>query len=105
MGELKQISSINEFESGIDVDGIIIIQFHAEWCGPCAVMEIFFEEIAEETDYTVYQVDVDDNSWVAEYNVMSNPTTLIYQNGDEKKRYTSMVDKEDIVEFVEKLKN
>jgi len=100
---MNQIDSKEKFKSVIDVDDIIIIQFHVEYCGPCAVMEIFFNEIAEETDYTVFQVNVDENKWVSEYDIMTNPTTVIYQNGTEEKRYTSMVDKDDIVNYVDNL--
>ena len=79
---VKQIDT-NEFKEVIK-EGKVVVDLFATWCGPCKMLSPILDEISEEISTTkFYKIDVDDNQDVArEYNVMSIPTVLIFENGE-----------------------
>jgi thioredoxin 1 len=81
--------STNTFdESVIGSDKPVIVDFWAEWCGPCKQIAPILAEIADEHDsVTVAKLNVDDNPELAmRYNVMSIPTLLVFSGGEVSKR-------------------
>lgn len=78
----------------------VLVDFYADWCGPCNAMAPVIEELATELDgkAKVGKINVDENSDIAvEYNVMSIPTLIIFQNGKEEKRLVGLRDKEELL--------
>lgn len=74
--------TINEFETSINSAKRVIIEFSAEWCGPCRMVKPILEEISSTTDICVYEVNVDEEIELAEkFGIRNIPTTLYYQNG------------------------
>ena len=68
-------------------DKLVLIDFYADWCGPCKMMSPIIDEIAEEVGdkIKVGKINVDENQELAmEYEVMSIPTIIILQNGEVK---------------------
>ncbi|GMQ85475.1 MAG: hypothetical protein BMS9Abin07_1041 [Acidimicrobiia bacterium] len=66
-----------------------LVDFWAEWCGPCKMMEGPLDEIAGEQagKLNVVKLNVDDNQATAmQYGVMSIPTMIVFQDGQEVKR-------------------
>ena len=65
-----------------------IVDFYADWCGPCRMVSPIVDEIAEErNDITVGKVNVDDeNALAMKYSVMSITTLIVFQDGKEKTR-------------------
>ena len=62
----------------------VLVDFWAEWCGPCKVIAPFIEQIAQEFagQATVYQVNVDDEGEIAEqFGIMSIPTLILFKRG------------------------
>ncbi len=67
----------------------VLVDFWAEWCGPCKMMTQPLEEIAGDNAGTfgVAKLNVDENQQTAmNYEVMSIPTMIVFQDGVEKKR-------------------
>ena len=77
----------NNFNSVI-ANGTALVDFYADWCGPCRMVSPIVDEIAEErSDITVGKVNVDDeNALAMKYGVMSIPTLIVFKDGKEKKR-------------------
>jgi thioredoxin 1 len=68
--------------------GTVIVDFWAEWCGPCKLIAPILEEIASEQEgVTVAKLNVDDHPDLARrYDVMSIPTLLVFSEGELRKR-------------------
>jgi thioredoxin 1 len=83
---------------------VVLVDFHAEWCGPCKMLEPTVEEIAAETDATVLKIDIDDLRTVAqEAGVRSVPTLAFYRDGQEAERVVGVQDKSDLVGIIDQL--
>ena len=78
----------------------VLIDFYADWCGPCKMMSPIIDEIAEEVGEgaVVGKINVDDNQELAiQYNVMTIPTIMIFENGEVKKSFVGVRDKTEIL--------
>ena len=77
----------NNFNNAI-ANVTALVDFYADWCGPCRMVSPIVDEIAEERrDITVGKVKVDDeNALAMKYGVMSIPTLIVFKNGKEKAR-------------------
>ncbi len=85
----------------------IVVDFWAEWCGPCKMIAPALEEIASEQagKLTVAKLNVDENPDTArQYDVMSIPTLLVFQGGEPVKRLVGAKGKgqllQDLSEFI-----
>lgn len=71
-----------------------ILDFYADWCPPCKMMEPVIEELAQE-GYNIEKINIDTNQALAEtYGVMSIPTFVIENDSKEIKRFTGVTPKE-----------
>jgi thioredoxin 1 len=80
-----QITDTNFQESVIERDGLTVIDFWAEWCGPCRMISPIVEELSKDYDGKVLvgKVDVDNNPEVSmKYGIRSIPTILFLKNGE-----------------------
>ncbi len=95
---VKQINS-DEFKEAIK-EGKVVVDLFATWCGPCKMLSPILDEISEEITTTkFYKVDVDDNEDIArEYNVMSIPTVLVFENGELTNTIVGLKSREYLVE-------
>lgn len=77
----------------------VIVDFYADWCGPCKMMSPIIDKIAEETNIKVGKINVDYNPHLAEkYNVMSIPTIIIFKQGNIAKTFVGVTDKAQILQ-------
>lgn len=71
----------------------VLVDFWAEWCGPCQMLGPVVDELAEETagQFVVGKLDVDQNAQAAsKYGIRSIPTLIIFKNGEEVDRLMGM---------------
>lgn len=103
MGVLK-ITSENFKSEVLESSQKILIDFYADWCGPCKMMGPVVEEIAEEhSDVKVVKIDVDNAEDIAiKYQIMSIPTLVVVKDGQEVNRSIGLISKEKIEELIEK---
>ena len=76
-----------------------IVDFYADWCGPCKMMSPIIDEIAEEQgeNVKVGKINVDENpETAAEFDVMSIPTIIVFKNGKIEKTFIGVTPKEEI---------
>lgn len=88
-----------------DFDSLIkdraIVDFYATWCGPCKMFGPIFEEVSEESDINFVKLDVDKNDDIArKYGVMTIPTVILFENGEELKKHIGLMNKEELEEFI-----
>lgn len=83
MAELK-ITAANFENEVLHSDKPVLLDFYADWCGPCKMLSPVLHELAEEKSGTlkVGKVNVDEQpDLAAEFGVMSIPTLLLFENG------------------------
>ncbi|MCI8320199.1 MAG: thioredoxin [Dorea sp.] len=80
----------------------VLVDFWAEWCGPCQMIGPVIEEIATEvTDAKICKVDVDGQPELArQYKVLSIPTLMVFKDGELVKRETGAKPKNEIMDML-----
>ncbi|MGI6153501.1 MAG: thioredoxin [Christensenellaceae bacterium] len=86
----------------LDDKGIVLVDFYADWCGPCKMLGPILEEISEEMDnIKIVKVNVDEAQNLAqEYGVMSIPTVYLFDGGAKMGRFVGVKSKEEIEDFI-----
>ena len=103
MGNVLHLDSSN-FDSTVK-DGVTLVDFWAEWCGPCRMLGPVVEELSGDYDGKIkfVKVNVDEaNALASKYNIFSIPTLMIFNKGEiiaqqvgaaSKETYKNMIDK------------
>jgi thioredoxin 1 len=89
MGSNTVILSDATFGDAVGAEKPVLVDFWAEWCGPCRLIAPILDEMATEYSdkVTVAKLNVDENPYTAaRFDVMSIPTLILYKDGVEKKR-------------------
>ncbi len=91
-----------EFASTI-AKGVTLVDFYADWCGPCRMIAPLIEEIADELQgvATIAKLDIEKSQeTTAHYQVMSIPTLILFKDGQEVKRIVGTKRKEELLNMV-----
>ena len=80
----------------------VLVDFYADWCGPCKMLAPLVEEISNESDaYEVVKLNVDDApDLAARYGVMSIPTLIVFKNGEVAGRTVGVQNKANILKLI-----
>lgn len=97
---VKLVNS-NEFNEQIK-DGVVFVDFFANWCGPCKMLSPIVDEVSEElTDVKFLKVDVDNSGDIAQsLGIMSIPTLVIYKDGKLINKTMGLMSKSDLIDFI-----
>ena len=88
------------FQQLIDGDTPVLVDFYADWCGPCKAMEPTIKEVAGiiSGKTRVIKLDIDRNQPTAgKYNVQAVPTFILFRKGKEIWRHPGMIDKKSLL--------
>ena len=97
------ITKSNFDEEVLKSDIPVLVDFYAEWCGPCKSLSPLIAEIAEEYEgkIKVCKDNIDADEGLADYyNVMSVPTLMLFKNGEQAGMMVGYRPKKDIVNFI-----
>jgi thioredoxin 1 len=86
-------------------DKPVLVDFWAEWCGPCRILAPAVEAVADEyaDRVKVGKLNVDDNQSVtSRYQIRGIPTLLVFKNGEIQEQYVGVTSKDHIVKMLEK---
>ena len=106
--KIKVLGSKEVYEKMIKGEKPVLVDFFATWCGPCQMMGMMLEEMAEKykdiEKVEIVKIDIDEYADIASENgVMSVPTLKIFQAGKEIESYTGMRPWEDLAKKLDEL--
>ncbi|NCA92079.1 thioredoxin [bacterium] len=96
------ITSENFEQEVLKSDKPVLIDFYANWCGPCKMLSPVIEKLAEELDYAkVGKINVDEeNSLAASFGVMSIPTIVVMKNGKVTNKAVGVQSKDKLISML-----
>ena len=100
--EIINVTSNNFEEEVLKANTKVVIDFNADWCGPCRMLSPILEEVAKEKNTVkIVSINVDEEEDLArEYNVFSIPCLVVIENGKETKRSVGLLSKTDLETFI-----
>lgn len=97
------IRSADHFREVTDSYDVVLADFHADWCGPCQMLEPIVKELAAETDAAVAKVDVDTLQGLAQqHRVQGVPTMILFAGGEIAERIVGVRDKSDLRRLIQR---
>lgn len=97
---VKEVKDTNYEE--LIKEGKVVIDCYAPWCGPCKMISPVIDKMAEEFKETkFYKINVDEAEKItSDYNIMSIPTILIFENGTLKNKVVGLRSKSELEELI-----
>lgn len=100
-----QITDSN-FEEYLNAGKLMVLDFWAEWCGPCRMVAPIIDELAQEYEgrVTIGKMDVDNNDdVVGQFGIRNIPTVLFFKNGEVVDKIVGATSKDKFVQKIEAL--
>ena len=106
MGNVNKVDQSNFDEKVLKSSNPVLVDFWAEWCGPCRALAPVLDEVATELGekVTVVKVNVDENGDLAQqYGIRGIPTMIFFKNGQAAKTLVGLQPKEEIKKSLQEL--
>ena len=96
------VTAENFDEEVLNYKGRVLVDFWAEWCGPCMMLGPIIEEVSEEVDdVKFYKVNCDEARDVAiQFGIMTIPNLIVFENGEQVNQSIGYIEKEDVLELI-----
>lgn len=81
----------------------VLVDFYADWCGPCKMMMPILDSLADEAGdkAVIVKINVDENQQLAQkYNVMTIPNLIVFENGKEKEAFIGVQSKDKLMKAI-----
>ena len=105
MSDLAAVTD-DGFEQQVLESGIpVLVDFWAEWCGPCKMLTPILEEVAPKYigKVSFAKINIDDNPRTpVKYGVRGIPTLVLFKDGEEETRHVGLLSKQQLIEFLDK---
>lgn len=99
---IKHLEKLEDFDELIKQNRVLV-DFYAEWCGPCKMLMPLIEELDKSEDILVVKVDVDSFGEIAQkFRIMAVPTLLYFKDGNLLNRQSGYMPLNHLKEFVSK---
>ena len=103
---MANVANVNdsEFKSNVlDKDGVVVVDFWAEWCGPCKALSPILEQAASEVEgVTVVKMNVDENTDTpVTYGIRGIPTLIAFKGGEPVASLVGLRDKNELVSWLQ----
>ncbi|MDR0968616.1 MAG: thioredoxin [Holosporaceae bacterium] len=97
-----KLTNETNFSKDVLSKDFVVVDFYADWCGPCRVISPFLEEIQSEKNVEVVKVNIDESPNLAsQYNVMSIPTLIIFKKGEKMSTNVGAASKARLIDWIE----
>jgi len=93
----------SSFEKIVDADTPVLVDFYADWCGPCKMLAPILKEVKAEMGdaLKIVKIDVDKNQRLAtDYQVRGVPTMMLFVGGKQVWRQSGVLQKQDIIQII-----
>lgn len=105
MSSIKEVTT-NDFRAEVtEADKLVVVDFWAEWCGPCKKLGPVLEDVAAEIgdDAKIVKVNVDNERTLGSmFQIMSIPSVLFFKDGEKVDEFVGVRSKNDIVAQIKK---
>ena len=90
----------DNFEKEV-LNGKVLVDFNATWCGPCRMLKPILEDLASTVNTKIVSIDVDnEDELAAKYNISSIPCLILFEDGKEVKRHIGLLSKDEVIEMI-----
>ncbi|NHN61244.1 MULTISPECIES: thioredoxin [Halorussus] len=97
------VESVEQFSSVTTDYDVVLVDFYADWCGPCNMLEPIVASVAANTEAAVAKVDVDQHQGLAsQYGVRGVPTLLLFAGGEQVEQLVGVQDESTLTDLIER---
>ena len=98
-----KITAKNYDEVVLNTEKTVLLDFYADWCGPCKMLAPILEGISEESDALIGKINVDDELALArKFGITAIPTLIVIKNGEVKNKQMGFMSKSELLEMLSK---
>lgn len=97
-----KVNNDNFEKEVLQAEKTVLVDFYANWCGPCKMLAPIVDEVSEEVnDIKVCKIDIDEaRDLAAKYEIMSIPTLLVFKNGNVVNNSLGLIKKDKILDLI-----